>query len=152
MRMSAIKHPVRSCSPEFKNSSADANAKAGKPADFIRPLSALRTSSSSSTIVTTFAFSFEVTMPNTYCCARANAIMLWYRYARWLVQEAKSNPKSTDSNSRHWGHPSLVNADAMEQILKARIVVHGGPGYVHFEPREIARALLVSLLEPSEGW
>ena len=100
MRMSAIKHPVRSCSPEFRNSSADANAKAGKPADFIRPISALRTSSSSSTIVTTFGFSLEVTMPKnsaapgiTQLCFGISALGGWCRVRRSEVSALEREPE-----------------------------------------------------------
>src|SRR5262249_17431184 len=100
MRMSAIKHPVRSCSPEFRNSSADANAKAGKPADFIRPLSALRTSSSSSTIATTFGFSLELTMPKnseatgiTQLCFGIDALGGWCWARRSAVPTLEREPK-----------------------------------------------------------
>ena len=55
MRISAIKHAVRCCWPDFKNSSADAKACEGNPTDFNMPCNALRTKSSSSTIATKFA-------------------------------------------------------------------------------------------------
>src|SRR5262249_6549714 len=100
MRMSAIKHPVRSCSPELRNSSADANAKEGKPADFIRPLSALRTSSSSSTIATTFGSSLEVTMPKnsappgiTQLCFGIGTLGGWCKTRRSEVSALAQEPK-----------------------------------------------------------
>src|SRR6266404_2997617 len=60
IRISAIKQPAWRCWPDFRNSSADANACAGKPTDFSRPCNALRIKSSSSTIATIFDFSREV--------------------------------------------------------------------------------------------
>ena len=52
MRMSVMKHAVRCCSPEFRNSSADANVKAWSPASLITPCRALRINSSTSAITT----------------------------------------------------------------------------------------------------
>src|SRR5580704_13453978 len=56
IRISAIRQAVSSCWPDFRNSSADANAFEGNPTDFIMPCSALRINSSSSTIATIFFF------------------------------------------------------------------------------------------------
>src|SRR6267142_1796368 len=52
MRMSAIRHEGRCGAPESRNSSADANARAGNPASLSRPCSAPRINSSSSTMAT----------------------------------------------------------------------------------------------------
>src|SRR5713226_5801019 len=52
MRMSVMRHEDRCCAPESRNSSADANARAGNPASFSRPCTAPRINSSSSTMAT----------------------------------------------------------------------------------------------------
>src|SRR5215813_7702602 len=59
IRISAIRHPVRDCCPESRNSSADAKTRAGIPAIFMRPCKASRMDSSSSTIET-ILFSFAL--------------------------------------------------------------------------------------------
>src|ERR1700756_293216 len=56
MRMSAIRQPVSSCSPDFRKSSADANDRTGKPADLSKRSNAARNDSSSSTTTTIFKF------------------------------------------------------------------------------------------------
>jgi hypothetical protein len=56
IRISAIRHAVWCCWPDFKKSSADAKAWDGNPTDFSMPCKALRIESSSSTIATRFVF------------------------------------------------------------------------------------------------
>src|SRR5579863_3770743 len=64
--MSAIRHAVCSSSPEFRNSSADANARVEKPASFIKPFSECRINSSSSTIATNFGASSVAMFPQKF--------------------------------------------------------------------------------------
>src|SRR6516225_7889363 len=91
MRISVIRHPVSSRWPDSKNSSADAKARAGKPTAFIRPCSALRTDSSSSTIATNFFslrpdISARVAQLQTTAqlCLGIGDLILSYQKGRWL--------------------------------------------------------------------
>ena len=79
MRMSAIRHAVRFCSPEFKNSSADANARAGKSRLFHQ---AMQCAPHQLVIIddcNQFRPLLSATLIKLNPIEKASAIMLWYK-------------------------------------------------------------------------
>src|SRR5437773_11528704 len=135
-RISAIKHAVCCCSSDFRNSSAQANARAGNPTSFMKPCRALRTDSSSSTIATILGLSSVAMLPKEYSGAGIHAIMLWYRVGDWAKVYFAGNYPLTVGNdnpyvdyrlggvARYYFPPKKdINMRVPDQVLKCVVFI-----------------------------